>query len=172
MTKYMKRSIKINKRYVPKRLSKKDKHKQVKMINKSKQMYKNKKYFTRKKLKSFKSHKSNHIINAQRMYKIDSIKPSQELSKQTKCSIGTLQKIMKKGQGAYFSSGSRPNQTAHSWGIARLASAITGGKSSAVDYKLLEEGCAKNSKALTLAKKSKEKYKFGRRKAPKIKINL
>jgi len=168
----MKGSVKINKRYVPKRLSKKDKIKQVKMIDKSKKMYKNKIYFTRKKLKSFKSHKSNHITNAQRMYKIDSIMPSKELSKKTKCSIGTLQKIMKKGQGAYFSSGSRPNQTGHSWGIARLASAITGGKASAVDYKLLEEGCSKNSKALTLAKRSKQKYKFGRRKAPKTKINL
>ena len=41
---------------------------------------------------------------------------------------------MKKGQGAYYSSGSRPNQSAHSWGYARLASAITGGKSAAVDF--------------------------------------
>jgi len=38
-----------------------------------------------------------------------------------------LQKIVNKGMGAYYSSGSRPNQTPASWGIARLASAITGG---------------------------------------------
>ena len=56
--------------------------------------------------------------------------------------------------GAYYSSGSRPNQTAESWGIARLASAITSGKSAVIDYHLLEEGCKKNSKALKLAKKA------------------
>ena len=36
--------------------------------------------------------------------------------------------IIKKGQGAYYSSGSRPNQTPHSWGYARLGSSISGGK--------------------------------------------
>ena len=168
----MKRSVKINKRYVPKRLSKKDKIKQVKMIDKSKKMYKNKKYFTRKKLKSFKSQKSNHVLNAQRIYKVDNIKASKELSKKTGCSVGTLRKIVKKGQGAYFSSGSRPNQTGHSWGRARLASAITAGKAAAVDYKLLEKGCNKNSKALKMAKKSLKKYKMGKRKAPKRIIKL
>ena len=34
-----------------------------------------------------------------------------ELSKKTGCSIKTLKKIVKKGMGAYYSSGSRPNQT-------------------------------------------------------------
>lgn len=168
----MKRSVRINKRYVPKRLTKKDKVKQAKMINKSKKMYKNKKYFTRKKLKSFKSKKSNHVLNAQRIYKVDNIKASKELSRKTGCSVNTLRKIVKKGQGAYFSSGSRPNQTAHSWGRARLASSITSGKAAAVDYKLLEKGCKKNSKALKLAKKSLKKYKMGKRKAPKRIIKL
>ena len=50
---------------------------------------------------------------------------------------GKVDEIVKKGQGAYYSSGSRPNQTGHSWGRARLASSITGGKASAVDYKIL-----------------------------------
>ena len=116
-----------------------------------------------KKMKSFKSKKSNHVINAQKMYKIEKIKASPELAKKTKCTLKTLKRIMKKGQGAYFSSGSRPNQTAHSWGRARLASAITGGKASAVDYKLLKSGCKKTSKALKLAAKSLKKYKYGTR---------
>ena len=59
--------------------------------------------------------------------------------------VCTLRKIVKKGQGAYFSSGSRPNQTGHSWGRARLASAITGGKAEE-GYKILEEGCKKQAK--------------------------
>ena len=70
-----------------------------------------------------------------------------------------LKDIVKKGQGAYFSSGSRPNQTGHSWGIARLASAVTGGKSAVVDYHILKKECKKTSKALKLANKAKRKYK-------------
>ena len=81
-----------------------------------------------------------------------------------------LKKMFKKGQGAYFSSGSRPNQTGHSWGYARLASAITGGKASAVDYKILEENCKKNSKALKLAKKAYKKYHKGRKRVKQVKI--
>lgn len=43
------------------------------------------------------------------------------------------EKIILKGKGAYYSSGSRPNQTAHSWGLARLASVILGGPSRRID---------------------------------------
>ena len=154
------------KKYVPKSLSKKDKSKQKKMLKKSQKMYKKKKYYTREKVKTFKSKKSNHIKNAERIYKITSIKPSKELSEKTGCSLKGLQEIVKKGQGAYYSSGSRPNQTAHSWGIARLASAITGGKSSQVDMHILEKYCSPNSKALKLAKKSK--YKNNMRRTQKI----
>jgi hypothetical protein len=35
--------------------------------------------------------------------------------------------------GAYYSSGSRPNQTPMSWGRARLASVIMGGPSRRID---------------------------------------
>jgi len=43
------------------------------------------------------------------------------------------EKIKDKGKGAYYSSGSRPNQTAHSWAYARLASVILGGPSRKID---------------------------------------
>ena len=43
------------------------------------------------------------------------------------------EKIIMKGKGAYYSSGSRPNQTAHSWGLARLASVILNGPSRKID---------------------------------------
>jgi len=43
------------------------------------------------------------------------------------------EKIILKGKGAYYSSGSRPNQTAYSWGLARLASVILGGPSRRID---------------------------------------
>ena len=42
-------------------------------------------------------------------------------------------KIIEKGMGAYYSSGSRPNQTPISWGRARLASVIMGGPSRRID---------------------------------------
>lgn len=158
----------IPKKYIPTRLSKKDKKKQKKQIIQSRKLYNKKVYLTRKKVKSFKSKKSNHILNAEKIYKTKII-PSKKLSRKTGCNIKALKQIVKKGQGAYFSSGSRPNQTAHSWGYARLASSISGGKAAAVDFNILEKGCNKNSKALKLAFKSKNKHKFGTRKVPKYK---
>ncbi len=166
----MKKDVLIPVRYIPKNLTNSDKKKQSNEIEKSKKLYKKKIYHTRKKIKSFRSKPSKHIVNAQKMYNIEKIIPSKNLSIKTKCKIKGLEEIFKKGQGAYFSSGSRPNQTAHSWGYARLASAITGGKSSAVDIKILEKYCNKNSKALKLAKKNYSKYKKGTRKVKKTSI--
>ena len=45
----------LPKRYVPKHLSRRDKSRQKKMIRRSKRLYKRGKYYSRKKLKSFKS---------------------------------------------------------------------------------------------------------------------
>jgi hypothetical protein len=162
--------MKVNMRYLPKILSKKDKKRQFNMLLKSRRLYKKGKFYTRKHVSSFKSTKSPHILKAQKIYKIDKIGPTNDLAKATKCSKKALAKIIEKGEGAYYSSGSRPNQTPQSWGIARLASSITGGKASAVDYDILENGCKKNSKALTLAKKAKKKYGNGTRRAKKINI--
>jgi hypothetical protein len=148
-------------RYLPNSLSKKDKIKYISELNKSKKQYPKQSYYTRKPLKSFHSKPSNHNQNAKNLYKIQKVFPSKELARKTGCSLASLQKIVKKGEGAYFSSGSRPNQTAQSWGLARLASAITAGKAAAVDYTILEEGCNKNSRALKLAKTARRKYGFG-----------
>lgn len=147
----------IPNRYVPGNLSSKDKKIQLKMLKKSRRMYKNKKYFTRKKVASFKNKKSSHIQRAQKIYGIKNVTPNKELVKKTGCSLNTLNKIVKKGEGAYFSSGSRPNQTAQSWGLARLASSITGGKAAIVDYHILKDGCDHKKKAFTLANKMVKK---------------
>jgi hypothetical protein len=166
----MDKSVSIPRRYLPKSLSLKDKKNQVKMLTKSRKLYKQKKYYTRKPVKSFHNKTSNHILNARKTYKINSIIPSKELSKVTGCSISSLQKIVNKGEGAYFSSGSRPNQTAQSWGIARLASAITAGKAAAVDYNILEDGCDHNKKAFILANKARRMYNHGHSKTPKVSV--
>jgi len=155
-------------RYLPKSLSLKDKKEQAKMLAKSRKLYKRKQYYTRKKVKSFHSKPSKHISNARKTYKINTIVPSKELSRATGCSISSLQKIVNKGEGAYFSSGSRPNQTAQSWGFARLASAITAGKAAAVDYNILEKGCDHKKKAFILANKSRKMYHYGHSNTQKV----
>jgi hypothetical protein len=147
----------VRQTYVPKTLHKRDSIIQRKNIIRSRKMYKKAIYSNRKPIKSFFSKKSKHIINAMKMYSIQSIKPSKELSKKTGCSIRGLQRIVKKGMGAYYSNGSRPNQTPLSWGYARLGSSITGNKASVVDNHILREECNKNSKALLLSNKALEK---------------
>ena len=160
------------KKYLPKKLSKRDREIQKKELLKSKKAYKKGKYITRKTLKSYKSKPSKHVVKAKKMYDIPNVLPNRSLARKTGCSLGSLKKIVDKGEGAYYSSGSRPSQTARSWGLARLASAITGGKSSAVDYHILEKGCKKTSKALKLAKKAKRKHGRGTRKVPKTKAYI
>lgn len=146
---------KVPKRYVPSYLTKKDTNLIKKELNKSREKYKKGIYYTRKNVKSFKSKQSNHILRAKKIYNLDTIIPNKELSLKTGCSLKSLKKIENKGMGAYYSSGSRPNQTAKSWGRARLASAISGGKASAIDLDILKKGCKSNSLALKLAIKSK-----------------
>jgi hypothetical protein len=155
-------------RYVPNVLTKKDKKKQINMIIKSKKLYKKHKYYTRKNISSYKNKKSNHISNARKIYNIKNITPNKELAQKTGCKISALKQIVKKGEGAYYSSGSRPNQTPQSWGLARLASSLTSGKAAAVDYDIIKKGCNHKKKAFLLANKSRKKYKFGHSKTKKI----
>jgi hypothetical protein len=161
----------ISLRYLPKRLTNKDKKKQSQMLLKSKRLYKQGKYYTRKPVKSFHSKTSKHISNAMKMYNVNKIGATSELSKKTGCTISALKKIINKGEGAYFSSGSRPNQTAQSWGVARLASALTSGKAGAVDYNILINGCKPGSKGYKMAKLAYKKHGHGNRKVPKTKIH-
>jgi hypothetical protein len=137
------------KKYIPNQLDPKDKLKQKRELLKSIRLYKQHKYYTRKPLKSFVSKKSNHLNKVEDLYGIKALRINEELVKKTGCSKKILKKIVNKGMGAYYSSGSRPNQTAKSWGMARLASAITGGPASKVDFHLLKE-CDKNKHAYKL----------------------
>ena len=164
------KSMKITLRYLPKRLTRKDRAAQSKMLLKYRRLYKKGKFYTRKAVSSYKSKKSHFITDAEKMYNVSKIGATSELAKATGCSKKALAKIINKGAGAYYSSGSRPNQTAQSWGIARLASSITSGKAAAVDYNILESGCNPNSRALMLAKKAKRKYGHGTRRVPKVKM--
>ena len=164
--------LKVPRRYLPSLKEIKDMQKQVKMLVKSKKQYKKGKFFTRKKLESYKSKPSQHVTDARKIYGIQNITPNKELAQKTGCSLSALKQIVRKGEGAYYSSGSRPNQTAQSWGLARLASSITAGKSAAVDYNILEKGCDHKKKAFILAKKSRRKYKYGHSQTRKMAVNV
>ena len=149
-------------RYIPRVLSGPDSRTVKRELALSRRMYRRGLYHTRRKVKTFPYKRSTHIIRAERVYGIGHIVPSRTLANKTGCSVNALSKIERKGQGAYFSSGSRPNQTAHSWGRARLASAITGGKSAAVDFSILDQGCNHaTSKAYKLALGAIKKYGHG-----------
>jgi DNA-binding Xre family transcriptional regulator len=165
-----KKSI-LPQRYLPKKLTKKDRTKQIRMLNTSRKMYKKGYYYNRASLPSFQSKQSPHIIKAKKMYGVDKIAPTKELVEKTGCSKKSLEKITNKGKGAYYSSGSRPNQTAQSWASARLASAITSGKAGAIDYSILKKGCKKGSIGLQMANLSRKKYGYGHHKTKKVVIS-
>lgn len=147
--------MKIIRRYLPNTLSRRDKRRQRNMIVKSRRLYRQGKYYTRKHVKSFRSTPSKHVSHAKQLYHVDTIDATTELSRVTGCSKKGLREIIRKGEGAYYSSGSRPNQTPQSWGKARLASAITGGNASRVDYSILDKECSHRKTAYRLAQKPK-----------------
>ena len=119
---------KIPKQYVPKSLSPEDKKKQIKSIKEGKD---------RPKVDSFKSKRSSHVIKFEKRYG-KKITDDQWIGKNLLRPAG-IKQILKKGAGAYYSSGSRPNQTVASWSRARLASALTGGAAAKVNKDILEK---------------------------------
>ena len=126
-------SNRIPKKYTEK-LSKQDKKKQKKNLIKSRKMYKKGIYIDRPKLKSYPKKRSAHIVKFEKKYN-HKITDKDYIDKHILSTKGQNQ-ILKKGRGAYYSSGSRPNQSSNSWAYARLASVITGGKARKVDNKI------------------------------------
>ncbi len=127
-------------------LSKANTIKQKKYLIKAKESYKKGVYIPRPKLASFKAKKSRHIVDFERLYdtKITDFKKVAEV---TGVPVGALKKIVKKGMGAYYSSGSRPNQSAHSWGYARLGSVLLKRNSYRIDKHVLDEYGVKDIKS-------------------------
>jgi hypothetical protein len=119
-------------------LSKKNTKEQLKELKKSSNLYKKGIYHKRKKMDSFKSKKSRHVLEFEKKYcvKISNLK---DVSNVTGIPISALKKIIKKGMGAYYSGGSRPNQNAHSWAYARLASTLLKHNAYKVDKHIIDE---------------------------------
>ncbi|MBG02252.1 MAG: hypothetical protein CL470_08280 [Acidimicrobiaceae bacterium] len=122
---------KIPKKYTS-RLNKKDRQKQIHNIYKSRKSYKKKKYINRPKLRSHKSKKSQWVVKFEAKYG-KGIKTYKEIERVTGIPKKALMEVVRKGKGAYYSSGSRPNQTAESLGRARMYSYIMGGPTRKVD---------------------------------------
>ena len=119
---HLTRRVRVPIRYLPRRLTVRDKSRQRGFLNKSRRLYKRGIYFNRPKVSSFKNHPSPHVARAMKMYGVSSLVPSPKLARASGCKIEGLRQIVRKGEGAYYSSGSRPNQSAQSWGYARLRS--------------------------------------------------
>jgi len=119
---------KIPQQYLPKGLTKEDRAKQKKSIQEGKM---------RPKVDSFKSKRSSHVVKFEKKYGVK-ITNDTFIDKNIITRTG-IRKILDKGRGAYFSSGSRPNQTPESWSRARLASVIMNGKARKVDKSIWEK---------------------------------
>ncbi len=82
-------------------------------------------------------------------------------------SKSTLDKVYKRGLGAYYSSGSRPKVSAHQWAMGRVKSFVSGkGGARKADKDLLRGG-SKKTTAKKTAKKRTTKKKTTRRKRVK-----
>ena len=75
--------MKLPIKYLPNKLSKKDKDIIKNALIKTKKQYKKNNYITRKKVSSYKSKKSQHVKNAEKIYKIKNLKINNELEKKT-----------------------------------------------------------------------------------------
>ena len=138
-------SKKINPKYVPKSLSPEDRKKQIKSIKEG---------TDRPKVDSFKSKRSGWAKKFEDKYgyKIS------ETSKITKSIISKkgIDEILKKGRAAYYTGGSRPNQTSTSWARARLASVLMKGPALKIDKDIVTKYAKDESlkkKALSFIKK-------------------
>jgi len=61
------------------------------------------------------------------------------IAKVTGIPYKALDAVFKKGEGAYYSGGSRPNRTPQSWARARMYSYILGGKARKVDAEITKK---------------------------------
>ena len=135
---------KYSKKYIPKSLSDEDKKKQKKQLDKSTSDYKKGKFTERKEVKSFKGKKSSFVkqVKDKLGLPMNFEKVADKLTrteKREKELLKGFEEIYDKGMGAYYSSGSRPNQTPESWGKSRVASVLVGGASRKIDKKIVDK---------------------------------
>ena len=118
----------LPKRYVPDSLTPSQKAKQVKSIKEKKD---------RPKL-DVKNRRSKWTVKAEKYFGKGNTSIN-DIAKKLKINKKGLQLIMDKGMGAYYSSGSRPNQSASSWGQARIYSVLFGGNARDIDASIVKK---------------------------------
>lgn len=124
----IKKGVKVPETYVPKSLSEADKKKQIKSILKK---------TDRPKLESYTSKRSSWAVKFEKKYG-KKITDEKWIDKNILKKKGQKE-IVDKGKGAYYSSGSRPNQNPYSWGYGRLASVVMGGPARKLDIKIWDK---------------------------------
>ena len=119
------------------KLSRKDKQTQLKALGKLQKAYSKGEYLDRPKLKSYKNKESGWTAKFHKLY--PEAKSIKQVAKAVNIPEKALREVIKKGRGAYYSSGSRPNQTASSWGKARMYAYILGSPTRRVDHHITEK---------------------------------
>jgi hypothetical protein len=113
----------IPKRYIPDTLSKADRQKQIKSIFEK----------TNRPKVDIKKRKSKWTLSFDKEYgkEIDKLKggrSKRNIAKVSGIPFKAIDEVYKKAEGAFYSSGSRPNQSATSWAFGRTYAYIMGGK--------------------------------------------
>jgi|SaaInlV_125m_DNA_1040241.scaffolds.fasta_scaffold04511_8 hypothetical protein len=117
-----------------------NRRKQLELLLRSQVAYRNGKYLNRPKFKSHRTRKSSFVTRFKKRYGISSMKDKNAIFKATGVPANVQESIVAKGKAAFYSSGARPSQTASSWGLARLAAVLIGGKACNIDKHLLSRG--------------------------------
>ena len=93
---------------------------------------------------SFKSKESSWTQKFNKKYgdELDKMKggrSKRNIAKITGIPYKAINEVFKKGEGAYYSAGSRPNQTPQSWAYARVYPYILGGKARNIDKEITKK---------------------------------
>lgn len=118
----------IPRQYLPRSLSRRDRQRQRRSIEQG---------TDRPKVKSYTSRRSQWVKKFENKYG-ESITNKTWIHNNLLTRAGQ-NKVLSKGRGAYYSSGSRPNQTKDSWAYARLASVLMNGPARKVDQKIWDQ---------------------------------
>lgn len=125
-------------------MSKYTKGLQVKQLEKSRRGYKLDIFTDRKDLPSFKEKPSSYVLKVKKITGLpvnfdklaDKLTRTQNRRRMVRKGF---EEIYDKGKAAFYSSGSRPNQTPESWGKARVASVLVGGPSRKIDIAIVKK---------------------------------
>lgn len=130
-------------KYVPRSLSRADQRRALASIRRARRAYRSGRYVSRPKLRSAKRRTSSWVAKFKRKYPGVSLLNPKAVERATGIPARAIRGVIRKGKGAYYSSGSRPGVTAQQWAAARVASVVLGGPARRVDAKLLRDNGVK-----------------------------